>query len=112
MAANIKTVLNEYIKLDDELRLLNKQALGLRQQKKNLGEQINDYLSSNGDNNSIIEMGKNVFKIIKYNKKKVHKDALEGILTNRISNKADVKDIMDEIVEETEESYLKRIIKK
>lgn len=112
MSSNIKTILTEYIRIDDELKIINKQSTSLRQQKKLLGEQINDYLQSNAEDNSIIEMGKNTFKVIKYTKKKVHKDTLEEVLSKRIANKEHVKGIIDDLVEETEESYLKRIIKK
>jgi hypothetical protein len=114
MSSNIKTVLNEYIKIDDELKVISKQATALRNQKKSLAEQINDYLesSSSGDTSSIIEMGKNTFKLIKYTKKKVSKINIEEILKKSIKNEEQVKAIIEDITEETEESYIKRSVKK
>lgn len=113
MSSNIKTVLNEYIKIDDELKVLNKQTLTLRNQKKILSEQINDYLESNSDESkAVIEMGSNVFKLIKYTKKKVSKLNLEEVLKAKLKNEDQVKNLMDELTEESEESYIKRSIKK
>jgi hypothetical protein len=114
MSSNIKTVLNEYIKLDDELKILNKQSTALRIQKKSLAEQINSYLESskNGSADAILEMGKNTFKLIKYTKKKVSKVNIEDILKKKISDEVKVRSIIDDITEETEESYIKRTIKK
>lgn len=113
MSSNIKTVLNEYIKIDDELKIINKQATALRNQKKSLAEQINDYIesSSTGDTSSVIEMGKNTFKLIKYTKKKVNKINIEEILKKSMP-KDQAQSIIDDITEETEESYIKRTVKK
>ncbi len=113
MSANIKTVLNEYVKIDDELKVLNKQATSLRNQRKILSEQINDYLESNSDESkAVIEMGSNVFKLVKYTKKKVSKINLEEVLKAKLKNEEQVKNLMDELTEESEESYIKRSIKK
>lgn len=113
MSSSIKLVLNEYIKIDDELKVINKQASALRSQKKILSEQINDYLESNsGESNTVIEMGSNVFKLVKYTKKKVNKINLEEVLGKKIKDKDQVQSLMDELTEETEESYIKRSIKK
>lgn len=113
MSSSIKTVLNEYVKIDDELKIINKQASNLRSQKKILSEQINDYLESNSDESkAVIEMGSNVFKLVKYTKKKVNKINLEEVLKKKIKNDEQVKSLMDELTEESEESYIKRTIKK
>lgn len=112
MSINIKTILNEYIKLDDELKILNKASITLRNQKKILSEQINDYIESNPGENTGIELGKNMFKLIKYTKKKVNNQHIEQVLMNRMKNEGQVKALMDELIEESEESYIKRTIKK
>ena len=113
MSSNIKTILHEYVKVDDELKSISKHVTGLRNQKKVLAEQINDYLESNSDESkAVIEMGSNVFKLVRYTKKKVSKANLEEILLKKMKNEEQVKSLMDELTEETEESYIKRTIKK
>ena len=113
MSSNIKTILNEYIKIDDELKIINKQATTLRTNKKLLSEQINDYLLANSDESTaVLEMGKNSFKLIKYTKKKVSKTNLEQVLLKKIKNEEQVQSLMDDLTEETEEIYIKRTIKK
>lgn len=113
MSAAIKQVLNEYIKIDDELKTINKQCSTLRTQKKLLGEQIYDYMESTpAGTNAALELGTSVFKLVKYTKKKVGKNNLEEILKKKIKNESHVKDLMEEITEETEESYIKRSVKK
>ncbi len=113
MSSNIKTILNEYVKVDDELKILNKQASALRSQKKILSEQINDYLEAKSDETkAVIEMGSNVFKLVKYTKKKMNKGNLEEVLKKKIKNEEQVKSLMEELTEESEESYIKRSIKK
>lgn len=110
MSSDIKNILDQYIKLDDELKIINKQCSALKTKKKLLGEQVNDYLATKPDR-SAIEMGKNTFTLVKYKKKKLNKNIMEDILKEKLKEE-ELKTIMDDLTEETDESYLRRVVKK
>lgn len=110
--SGIKEIIKNYIDTDDQIKALNKQLLPLRNTKTVLGTQIQDYLTSNSDKpNAILEVGKDIFKVINVSKKRVNRDTFENVIkANTDENLAKV--IIDELTEEKEEVYLKRITKK
>lgn len=109
---SIKDIIKTYISVDDEIKALTKQASFLRSQKKTLGEQISDYLKQNSDNpSSVLEIGKDTFKMIVSKKKKMNKSHIESTIKEKLGEEVAEK-IMLDITEETEEVYLKRTTKK
>jgi seryl-tRNA synthetase len=108
----IKDIIKMYISLDDELKKLAKQAATLRTQKKTLGEQITDYLKKNSDStSSVLEIGKDSFKIVTCKKTKINKAHIENIIKEKVGGEIADK-IMLDITEESEEVYLRRSTKK
>lgn len=105
----MKEIIKSYITLDDEIKILNKQLSSLKSEKKVLSTQIEDYLRENdkGDN-SVLMVGKDVFKLIVYKKTKINKSHIESVIKEKVKNEETANDIMSELTEDTEESYLKR----
>lgn len=110
--SNIKDIIKSYISIDDEIKALTKQASSFRAQKKMLGEQISEYLKQNSESpSSVLEIGKDSFKMMVCKKKKMNKSHIENIIKEKIGGE-NAEKIMAELVEETEEVYLKRVTKK
>jgi predicted S18 family serine protease len=107
--SGIKEIIKSYISIDDEMKVLRKQLSALKSQRDSYSEQIYDYLKENsGETNAVLEIGKDSFKIVTTIKKKVNRTALE----ETIKQKADpevASSILSEIIEEKEESHLKRM---
>ena len=113
MSSGIKEVIKSYISIDDEMKVLRKQASALKAQKDSLGEQISDYLKENSkdSSNAILEIGKDSFKLVTTKKKKLNRTILEDTIKQK-TNDETAQLIMTEIMEESEENYLKRSTKK
>lgn len=110
--SNIKEIIKSYISIDDEIKTIAKHASLLRTQKNMLGEQISDYLKQNSDSpSSILEIGKDSFKMITYKKKKMNKAHIESVIKEKVGGENADK-IMADLIEETEEICLKRSTKK
>lgn len=108
----IKEVIKKYIDTDNEIKFLNKQATPLRHEKKRLGLEIQEFLSSNTDNpNAVLEVGKDVFKVISVNKKHINKERMEDVIKLNTNDEV-AKSILEELSETKETSYLKRTTKK
>ena len=108
----IKTIINQYVSLDNEIRQLNKQAKPLREQRTNLGEQIINYMNENSsDPNAVLTIGGDVFKIISSKKKKINREILEETIKANTTDICSQK-ILSQVIEETTDSYLKRTTKK
>lgn len=111
--SSIKQVIKSYVEIDNEIKVLSKQASVLKTQKKLLSEQIKNYIQQNSENpNAQIEIGSDVFKVVSYKKKVINKTNLENSIKDNIKDEETVRLILDDAVEEKEESYLKRTIKK
>lgn len=110
--SGIKEIIKNYIQADDEIKSLNKQMKPLKATKNELGSQIQEYLTTNSDNpNSVLEVGKDVFKVIKSVKKRFVKDNLEKCLAENTSSEVAIL-IIDGVTEEKESVSLKRTTKK
>jgi seryl-tRNA synthetase len=112
MSTGIKEIIKNYIEIDDQIKELTKQITPLKASKNALGIQISEYLTSNSDKpNAVLEVGKDIFKIINVKKSRVNKDIFESVISAKTSEKV-AKDIMAELTEEKEEVYLRRLTKK
>lgn len=108
----IKEVIKKYIEMDNEIKIINKQLTPLRNEKKTLGLEIQEYLGSNTDNpNAVLEVGKDVFKVINVHKKQINKERVEDVVKLNTSEEV-AKSIISELEETKEISYLKRTTKK
>lgn len=113
MTTTIKTVIEQYILLDDEAKVLSKELLTIKNSKKQLSEQISDYLKDNSkDSPACLQIGKNTFKLFNITKRKINKESIESVIKDSIEDNKLVLKIMEEITEESTESYLKRSVKK
>jgi hypothetical protein len=110
--SGIKEIIKSYIEADDEIKLINKQLKPLKNAKTVLGAQIQEYLSSNSENsNSVLEVGKDIFKIVSTTKKRIIRDNFETVIKeNTTENVADI--IIRGTVEEKQSTCLKRTTKK
>lgn len=109
---SIKEVIKKYIDVDNEIKIINKQLTPLKSEKKKLGLEIQEYLGSNTDNpNAVLEVGKDVFKVINVNKKQINKERVEDVVKLNTSQEV-AKSIINELEETKEISYLKRTTKK
>jgi hypothetical protein len=110
--SGIKEIIKNYIQVDDEIKAVNKQLKPLKDTKNILGSQIQEYLSSNSDNpNSVLEVGKDVFKIVSSTKKVIIKDKFEDIIKQN-TDEAVAKIIFEGTMEEKSLCSLKRSTKK
>lgn len=110
--SEIKEIIRAYINVENKIKELNKELKPLRQNKTSLGEQIQEYLLSKSDNpNSTLEIGKDVFKIVSVNKKSYKRDMIEDVIKQNTNTEV-ANSILSELVEEKENSYLKRTTKK
>ena len=110
--SGIKDIIKAYIEADDEIKLQNKQIKPLKNSKAIFGAQIQEYLYSNSENsNSVLEVGKDIFKIVSTTKKRIIRDNFETIIKeNTTENVADI--IIRGTVEEKQTTCLKRTTKK
>ena len=108
----MNTVIKEYIEIDDKLRETSKIASELRNKKKILDAQIVDYLKNSENPDGAIQIGKDIFRIISYSKKRINKDLLETSIINNVKDANISAKIIEEVSEEVPESYLKRTTKK
>jgi hypothetical protein len=112
MSSGIKEIIKTYIQVDDEIKSLNKQIKPLRMQKELLGEQISEYLKMNSESgDSVLVIGKDIFKITTTKRQKFLKDNLEEVLLSNTDEKV-TKNILGRLFEESESSNLKRSTKK
>lgn len=109
---SIKEVIKQYIVLDDQIKESTKILTALKTEKKALSSQIEDYLTSNSDGNSVLTIGKDIFKLIVYKKTKINKAHIESVLKEHIKNDTTTDVILNEISEDSQESYLKRSTRK
>lgn len=110
--SGIKEIIKNYINVDDEIKELNKQIKPLKTTKQILGAQIQEYLTSNSDNpNSVLEVGKDIFKVVTTTKKRIIRDNFEAIIKENTSETV-AKIIIEGTTEEKESACLKRTIKK
>jgi len=110
--SNIK----EWVKIDDQLKLLHQKQKELREKRGNLNYEINRYIEGNNLNNSIIQINDGS---LKYNSHKSTQPLtfrfVRECLNKCISNKESVEQLMNYIREhrESEINYeLKRYYKK
>jgi seryl-tRNA synthetase len=110
----MEKVIEKYIALDDEIKSLTKQVSQLKNEKLSLGGQIEQYLveKTKENPNTVLQVGKNIFKLVSYKKTIFNKQTIEGIIKEKVSDKKIVESIISEISEEFEECRLKRTIKK
>lgn len=96
----IKQIIREYIKVDDDLATLNKQAKLLRQTKKDMEEQIKEYMLSNELGNVDL----NAAGTLKLSKtklsKKINKKIVLDVLINSLSDHDKVNEIYEELFNE------------
>jgi hypothetical protein len=110
--SGIKEIIKNYIDIDDQIKVLNKQMAPLKQAKTSLGLQIEEFLCSNADKpNSILEVGNDIFKVVKVNKKQISKDRIEDVIKSSVDEKV-ASSIMEELTETKESSFLRRTTKK
>jgi hypothetical protein len=99
MSNGIKECIKSYILIDDEIKGLNKQLKPLRMQKELLGAQIQEYLTSNSENgDSVLMIGKDVFKVVTSKRQKFLKDNLEEVLLSNTDEKV-TKNIIGSLFE-------------
>jgi hypothetical protein len=110
--SGIKEIIKSYIQVDDEIKAVNKQLKPLKDTKAMLGAQIQDYLATNSDNpNSVLEVGKDIFKVVSTTKKVIIKDKFEEIIKQN-TNENVARIIFENTMEEKSSSSLKRTTKK
>jgi hypothetical protein len=110
--SNIK----EWVKIDDQLKLLQQKQKELREKKCELNHEINTYIETNHLNNSIIQISDGS---LKYNSSKISQPLtfrfVRECLSNCISNQESVEQLMNYIKEHRESKInyeLKRYYKK
>lgn len=110
--SNIK----EWVKIDDQLKLLQQKQKELREKRGELNHEINTYIETNNLNNSIIQISDGS---LKYNSSKSTQPLtfrfVRECLSNCISNQESVEQLMNYIKEHRENKInyeLKRYYKK
>ena len=110
--SNIK----EWVKIDDQLKLLQQKQKELREKRNELNDVINTYIETNHLNNSIIQISDGS---LKYNSNKTTQPLtfrfVRECLSNCISNQESVDQLMNYIKEHRERKInyeLKRYYKK
>jgi hypothetical protein len=110
--SNIK----EWVKIDDQLKLLQQKQKELREKRNELNDVINTYIETNHLNNSIIQISDGS---LKYNSNKTTQPLtfrfVRECLSNCISNQESVDQLMNYIKEHRESKInyeLKRYYKK
>lgn len=110
--SNIK----EWVKIDDQLKLLQQKQKELREKRGDLNHEINNYIETNNLNNSIIQISDGS---LKYNSNKSTQPLtfrfVRECLSNCISNEESVEQLMNYIKEHRESKInyeLKRYYKK
>jgi seryl-tRNA synthetase len=110
--SGIKDIIKNYIQIDDEIKSVNKQLKPLKATKNELGAQIQEYLTTNSDNpNSVLEVGRDIFKVVSTTKKRIIRDNFEAIIKENTSEDV-AKIIIEGTTEEKESVCLKRTTKK
>ena len=110
--SGIKEIIKSYIQVDDEIKQISKQLKPLKNNKELLGAQIQEYLLSNSENpNSVLEVGKEIFKIVNTKSKSISKKNLEEVVKKN-TNEVLAQTILEELTEEKESNRLKRFTKK
>jgi hypothetical protein len=109
--SGIKEIIKNYIEVDDQIKVLSKQMVPLKQAKVSLGLQIEEFLASSDKPNSVLEVGNQIFKVIKVNKKQISKDRISDVIKSAV-DEASAETILEELTEFKESSYLKRTTKK
>jgi hypothetical protein len=111
MSEEIKNIIEKYIKIDDELKVLAKQRTPLAVEKKMLSEQISNYLQSKesgGGSPIALKSGDQIFKIKRQSRKSINKNNVEEILARTLKDEAQVSSILEDIMEEKEMITLTR----
>lgn len=112
---DLKTCVKNFIKLDDDISLLNKKIKELKQNKQIYMEKLLEYLKKKSEEEELsdpsIKYETSIFKIVKTKpKRKVNKNTITEILETKLENNIDkTKEILDEIF--TEEPDCDEIIK-
>ena len=110
MSEEIKNIIEKYIKIDDELKVLAKQRAPLAVEKKMLSEQISNYIQSkeSGGPPVALKSGDQIFKIKRHSRKSINKNSVEEILGRTLKDEAQVSSILEDIMEEKEMITLTR----
>jgi len=95
---NFESSIKEWVKLDEQQKILSKKQKELREKKNILNVSINDYIETNDLNNSIIKISDGS---LKYNPTKNIQPLtfryIRECLSNCISNEENVKKLMEYI---------------
>ena len=95
---NFESSIKEWVKIDDQLKILSKKQKELREKKNTLNDSINDYIETNKLNNSIIKISDGS---LKYNSTKNAQPLtfryIKECLSNCISNQESVEQLMEYI---------------
>ncbi len=105
---DIKEMIKNYIKLDDELSVLTKQTSEMRKTRTAMEESIKDYMS----NNSIakVDIGSGFLKISKSKpSKKINKKIIMNVLLESLPDHEQVNEIIDEIFKDAESEEITKL---
>lgn len=104
---DVKQLIKNYIKLDDELTGVLAQAKDLRKQKSQLEEDIKEYMLANEI--AKVDIGSGVLKIRETKlKKKIDKKTIMSVLLDSIDNHDVANNIIEEIFNEEEDAEVIR----
>lgn len=107
--SEIKDVIKNYVKLDEEIKEMAKILKPLRESKKKLAEEIIVYLRTALKEGEVIRAGSNVFRLVKRKTTVLDKSLLrDAIIKNANDNVAD--SVMEDITVKKENISLKRTI--
>jgi hypothetical protein len=101
--------IQQWVSVDNQIKILNEQIKELKEQKNNLSEQINEYVETKNVSSSIkLNDGQIKFIKVKETQQLTFK-YLETCLTEIIKNEEQVKKIMEYIKNKREVKYVPEI---
>jgi hypothetical protein len=102
--------IQQWVTIDNQMKILNDKMKELRDKKNNISEQINTYIETSQLNNSSIKISDGQLKFIKVKEtQQLTFKYLETCLSEIIKNEEQVKKIVDYIKNKREVKYVPEI---